>query len=142
MKETDALLFQPRRFGNLTFSIFWKTFPAFFPAVSCKFNRFINKSVWLFKIVLRGPQIAIVILDELKSALKVNKEDILREINVKFTEIKMVIKLVMEVAPRADSQATKNEATILKLQAHVCALQADNKSLLESLDDQINRSLR
>ena len=83
-----------------------------------------------------------VTLDELKSALQDNKEDILREINVRFTEIKMDMKHVKEVAVRAESQASKNEATILKLQGDLSALEAVNKSLFESLDDQINRSLR
>ncbi len=69
-----------------------------------------------------------VTLEELKSALKDNKEDFLREMNVKFTEIKMVIKLVKEVAVRAESQASKNEATICKLQADLSALEADTKN--------------
>ncbi len=82
--------------------------------ISSKQTRSASNS-WHQSCACKSPQITMVALNELKSALKVNMEKILREINVKFTEIKMDINLVKEVAVRADCQPTKNEATILKL---------------------------
>ena len=80
--------------------------------------------------------------EQMKVLLNEQKEDILREMNVKFTEIKMDLKQVKEIAVKAESQSSTNEASISQLKSDVAVLKAANEKLASQLDDQINRSMR
>ena len=80
-------------------------------------------------------------VEDMKTLLNEQKDDILREMNVKFTEIRMDLKHVKEIAVKAESQSAMNEATINQLITDVSDRKAANQKLKVQLDDQINRSM-
>ena len=81
-------------------------------------------------------------VDDMKALLNEEKDDILREMNVKFTEIRMDLKQVKEIAVKAENQSAMNETTINQLKSDVSDLKAANQKLMVQIDDQINRSMR
>lgn len=83
-----------------------------------------------------------VTLDAIKDLLTQQKHDIVREFNIKFTEMKIELKQVRLIADEAISKTSATQSEVDQLKSDVLALQEANKSMMADLDDQINRSMR